>query len=342
MTWPHGTSDLRAPSDLHLDRPSSPGHPEVTVTVRPFPILLALTAGLLLGGCSAGQGDSSSEAAAPAAAGAKVAAGGSADSGSADSGTAKSSPQVRTDVAAAGTRRVRTAQLTIEVRQLPTAAARIRAAAQSLGGVVSTENSNFGPLPNEDSSPQGQSESVITVRVPEPQLETALSRIAAVGHELDRSTSSQDVTASIADLNSRVSSQTRSVARIRDLMNRADSLQDVVLLESELSKREADLESIQAQQRVLSDQADLATITVTLRTPNSVVAAAKDDDGFLAGLRQGWHAVAASTTVVLTVLGALLPVAVVLVLLGWPGYLLFRRLRPRATTPGATTPGATT
>jgi hypothetical protein len=313
------------------------------VTVRPFPILLALTLGLFLGGCSASQDSASSSgsAAAPAAADQRAAGQKVADAGSLASGTApKSNAEAQTSVAAAGARRVRTAQLPIEVKQLPTAAARVRAAAEALGGVVSAETSSFPSAPGDGAGAKSDAaaESVITVRVPEPRLDDALNRIAAVGHELNRSATSQDVTASIADLNSRVSSQTRSVARIRDLMDRAKSLQDVVLLESELSKREADLESIQAQQRVLSDQADLATITVTLHTPDSVVATTTDDDGFLAGLRQGWHAVAASTTVVLTVLGALLPVAIVLTLLGWPGYLLFRRLRPRPATPPPATP----
>lgn len=303
--------------------------------VRPFPILLALALGLALGGCGGGAQEGSSEgaAAAPAAAGAAGAKVAADSSGRAAESNTASQP----NVAAATTRRVRTAQLTVEVPQLPAAVAKVRAAAESFGGLVSAENSSF---PLAEQGHPSTAESVITVRVPEPQLDSALDRIAGVGHELDRSTSSQDVTATIADLDSRVSSQTRSVARIRDLMNRAKSLQDVVLLESELSKREADLESVQAQQRVLNDQANLATITVTLRTPDSVAAkTTPNDDGFLAGLRQGWHAVTASTTVVLTVLGALLPVAVVLVVFGWPGYLIWRRFRRRSTptaTPAAT------
>jgi hypothetical protein len=117
---------------------------------------------------------------------------------------------------------------------------------------------------------------------------------------------------------------------VRDLLNRAKSLQDVVLLESEVARREADLESIQARQRALADQADLATLTVTLHTPPPATAKppTKDDGGFLIGLRQGWHAVTVSTTLVLTILGAMLPVTVALALFGWPSYLLYRRLRP--------------
>jgi hypothetical protein len=119
------------------------------------------------------------------------------------------------------------------------------------------------------------------------------------------------------------------VARVRDLLDRASSLQDVVLLEAELSRRESDLESIQARQRALVDKAALATITVTLHSPGAV-ADEPEDAGFLAGLDGGWTALKASTTVVLTVLGYLLPVAVVVAIIGFPAYLL-RRRRPASS-----------
>jgi hypothetical protein len=211
----------------------------------------------------------------------------------------------------------------------------VRAAAVALGGIVSSESSGF--LPATDVSGDGRAESseavpvvgqsVITVRVPEPKLDDALARLGAVGREVDRSTSTEDVTATIADLDSRVTTQARSVARVRDLLAKAKSLSDIVLLESEVARREADLESIQARQRALADQADLATVTVTLRTPQASTATSSDgSQGFLGGLHQGWHAVERSTTLVLTVLGAALPVGVALALIGWPSFLLYRRV----------------
>jgi hypothetical protein len=125
------------------------------------------------------------------------------------------------------------------------------------------------------------------------------------------------------------------VTRVRDLLNRATSLPDIVLIEAELSKREADLEAVQARQRVLADQAALSTITVTLRTPTSpsVTKPNKDDNGFTSGLHKGWHALTASTTVLLIVLGAVLPIALVLAGLIGPGYLLFRRINRRFSGP---------
>lgn len=223
------------------------------------------------------------------------------------------------------TRLVRTAEITVEVKSVSAAARTVRTAAVTLGGIVSNESTK---LPVSTENDTGEQQSAITLRVPEPKMDEALTRISGVGRELDRSTTSDDVTATIVDLDSRVATQTKSVARVRDLLDRASSLQDVVLLESELARRESDLESIQARQRALVDKAALATITVTLHSPG-VAVDEPEEAGFLTGLDGGWTALKASTTVVLTVLGALLPVSVVIVVLGIPAYLVRRRLKPQ-------------
>jgi len=304
--------------------------------------LVSLLCVLLLGGFLAGCGaandssDTAGSAAAPAA-------------NSQSGGKAAAEAVQPADVAkAAGadtavTRLVRTAEITLEVKNVAAAARSVRTAAVTLGGIVSTENTKFPATAEADdsgSTANADQRSEITLRVPEPKMDAALDKVAVVGRELDRSTTSDDVTATIVDLDSRVATQTRSVARVRALLDRAISLQDVVLLESELARRESDLESIQAQQRTLVDKAALATITVTLRSPGAA-AEEPDEAGFLTGLDGGWTALKASTTVVLTVLGALLPIGVVIAVIGIPAYYLRRWLRARSPEqiPAAAAPG---
>jgi hypothetical protein len=319
---------------------------------RVLPLLLVLTLGGLVTGCSAS--DSGSTAAAPARA---AASGGSAaDSGfgavapgEALAGSGTADKAAVPNPAAAVTRLIRTAQITVQVPNLAVAAAKVRTEATALGGIVSAETTGSAtdPQPADDTGnsskttvpEQTPQQSVITIRVPEPRMDEALNQVTSVGKVLDRSTTSKDVTASIADLDSRVKTQTRSVNRIRNLLDTATSLKDIVLIEGELSKREADLESLQAQQRVLADKADLSTITVTLRTPAAVAAVthALDDAGFMTGLRNGWDALLATIIVVLTVVGALLPFVIIVLLIGVPGYLAYRRFRPRQTPPPTTT-----
>ena len=108
---------------------------------------------------------------------------------------------------------------------------------------------------------------------------------------------------------------------------------DVATVEAELSKREADLESMQAKQRSLADLTALSTITVNLlgRAATPIAPSAR---GFVGGLRGGWHAFVVTLDGLLVVFGAVLPF---LVVLGLPVILLLwwrrRARRPRPADP---------
>ena len=226
--------------------------------------------------------------------------------------------------------------MTIEVDQLTAPAARIRQAAVDLGGFVSNETTGYAapgsPVTTTDASGKAETrqalagQSVLVLRIPEPKLSQALDRAAGVGKELSRSSSAEDVTGDIADLTSRTATQKASVARVRELLAGAKTLQEVVLLESELTKRESELEALQARLATLADRADLATLTVVLQTP-AVDTTPTEENRFMQGLRNGWNALLDSTGVLITVAGALLPFALVGALVGYPLWRLARRRR---------------
>ena len=75
-----------------------------------------------------------------------------------------------------------------------------------------------------------------------------------------------DVTAQVADVDARVRrrARRRSPGCARSWTKATSRSRDVVTLEAELSRRQADLESLQAQQRMLADQTAQATVTVRL------------------------------------------------------------------------------
>lgn len=317
---------------------------------------LTVVAALALAGCSS-VGESNASAGSSSAAGGGAAAEAAVPAaGDASSGKAGSAGTTRAlDAAAIKPRVVRTAQVVVQVDdQLAAAAAKVRAVALSLGGTVATETTTYADTGETTtsapdaavttgagaSSPPAKAarpgESVMVLRVPTDALDRALTLLtgpAGVGKELSRSATSQDVTGDLADLQSRVATQRASVARVRALLAQATSLQQVVTIESEVTKRESDLEAAEARQAALADRADFATLTVDLRTPAVVPPPPPGEpNAFLDGLSSGWHAVTASTAVVLTVLGALLPIAVVVAVLGAP-VLWWLRRRRRAAGP---------
>lgn len=213
---------------------------------------------------------------------------------------------------------IRTARLTVEVRDLPGASAAVRDTVASVGGFVAAEHTV-------DRS------SSFTLRVPSDRLDEVMGRLAGTGTVTERYGQAEDVTDQLVDVQSRVATQRASVARVRALLERANTVGEVVAVESELASREAELDSLQRRLASLNGRVTLSTLTVALN-PTPVVAPAPDD-GFLAGLTAGWRAFVASMGGALTVLGAVLPFAVALAVLAG-GVLLGRRAvrRHRAAT----------
>ncbi|HEX5089233.1 MAG TPA: DUF4349 domain-containing protein [Nocardioides sp.] len=176
----------------------------------------------------------------------------------------------------------------------------------------------------------------MVVRVPTADFDHAMTELEKVGTLVSSKRQSQDVTTQVLDMDARVEAQRRSIERIQVLFDSATSIKDVMSIESELSRRQADLESLESQQRYLADQTSMSTITLSVERTSKARPQSKadhDDTGFLSGLAGGWGAMKSFLVGASTVAGALLPwlvLALVLVVPGWP---LARRLRRRTATP---------
>lgn len=189
-----------------------------------------------------------------------------------------------------------------------------------------------GSIANEESSADDEGRTdlqQLELRVPSKLFGTAMDEISKLGKLVDRSRNSEDVTTQVIDINARVRSQKLSLARIEALMARAETLSQVISIESQLSQRQAELDSLEQQQKYLADQTAESTINVYLSLPDEEATEDGDDDanGFIAGLEDGWDAFRSTTSGVLQGLGAVLPFGVVLALLGAPAALAWRRRR---------------
>lgn len=329
---------------------------------------LLLAASLAVAGCSDTGSAGSDKAAAPAVGSQDN--NGAADNGSGsgslengDNGTgAKSAPSGAPDSGAtsdkaattgttgndgkrtapsAPTYLVRTANLTVRTPKVGDALDKARAMAADAGGYAGTEDTSVDA--------KGHEQSTIQLRVPAAAYDGLLTRLAGLGKLMDRKVSVEDVTGQVVDVESRIKSQQASVTRVRKLMDQAGSLSDVVSLERELSTREADLESLEAQQASLRERTNLATVTLRLVEPPVKPAAKKPapkphHDGFWTqvghALGGGWHAFYVTVRGVLVVVSVVLPFLVV-ALAGLIGYRLLRRRWPRQEPPSMTPRGWT-
>ncbi|MBJ7904259.1 DUF4349 domain-containing protein [Streptomyces sp. NPDC091385] len=273
-----------------------------------------LVASLALAGCSAAGGGSD-------ASGKSMADGPARQSGAAGAGGGASDAKT-------GDRRVprvtasaiiRTASLTVQVKDVPKALDDARTTTEDAGGFVGDETTT------RDAG--GHERTRVVLRVPTAKYDEVMTALQGTGKLLERNAKAEDVTDQVVDVESRIKSQRASVARVRELMDRAEKLSDVVALEGELSTRESDLESLLAQQSSLKDRTSLATITLSLSATPVHKAAAKDDDpGFLDALSGGWSAFLATLRWVTVVVGAVLPFAALAAVLA---FLWLRLVRPR-------------
>ncbi|MEU7059729.1 DUF4349 domain-containing protein [Streptomyces sp. NPDC046197] len=197
---------------------------------------------------------------------------------------------------------IRTASLTVQVRDVPKALDAARTAAETAGGYVGDETTS-----RDD---EGNEQTRVVLRVPTDRYDQVMTALRGTGRLVDRTAKAEDVTDQVVDVDSRVRSQRASVARVRALMDRASSLSDVVTLESELSRREADLEALLAQQASLKDRTSLATITLSLSRTPVPEAAHHDRPGFGDALAGGWHVFVTLVRWIALAFGAVLPFAV--------------------------------
>jgi hypothetical protein len=165
-------------------------------------------------------------------------------------------------------------------------------------------------------------------------------QVARLGKVTSRGQTSSDVTQQSIDIASRLATQKASVARIRALLAHATKISDIVAIEGELSQRESDLESMEAQLKGLDDAVDLSTLTVSLNAQGAPRPKPHDNTGFVAGLSSGWDAFLTSLVAVLTVFGALLPFGIVLALVALPVLVLWRRRRVGPPAPVRPAPEA--
>ncbi len=210
---------------------------------------------------------------------------------------------------------VRTAQLTVEVADPAAAARSVRTAAAAAGGLVAQEQADT-------------TGSWLVLRVPSAGLDRLVDDLAALGSVLARAAHAEDATAQVVDLDSRVATQRASVTRVRALLAQAASVGDVVAVESELARREADLESLERRLAALRGRVALSTLTVELRGAAAPPPAAAPP-GFGSGLGAGWAGLRAVGTALATAAGFLLPFLPLLAAAGVVVWVVRRRRRRR-------------
>ena len=214
---------------------------------------------------------------------------------------------------------IRTGFLSLSVDSPSDTADQITEVVEAVGGRIASR-SDYTPVDF------GQPSSYLEARIPSEARDATVTSLQGLGDVQEVSLNTVDVSLQKVDLDARIQVLVAAIIRLNELLVEAASTSDLIAVESALSERQAELDSLQSQRDYLSDQTLFATLSISVITPADATPA--DPDGFLDGIVRGWESILAFFAGTLVWAGILVPwvgLAALAVLLG----ILIRRLRRR-------------
>ncbi len=170
---------------------------------------------------------------------------------------------------------------------------------------------------------------MLVLRIPSTKVDATVDKLKKLGEVEEIIISATDVTAQVQDIEARIRALQASVDRLTTLLTTATDVKVLIEIESSLSQRQGELESMLTQQRSIGDSVSMATLTLTLI---SVADAPVDPPvTFLTGLETGWNSFTTFISGMVVVFGVLLPWIVFFGLITF-AILYIVRLRRRLTS----------
>jgi hypothetical protein len=182
----------------------------------------------------------------------------------------------------------------------------------------------------------------VSIRVPADALDAVIAALDDIGDMSSTRVDTQDATSQAVDLRARIDAARASVERLTELLAQSGSVGDLVQVETALSQRQAELESLEQQLASLEGQVAMASLSVSLLAQAPPVE--PDPAGFGDGLEAGWNGLLTALNAIVIALGFLLPwlaLAAAVWLAVWAARRLGRRRRrvPRPSSEGGDADG---
>jgi hypothetical protein len=257
-----------------------------------------LVAALSLAGCSSAVlsgGSSGSSASGGTASHSDAVAPGIATDGSAGTVKAGTAPEagkaVDRSVIVTGT-------VTVTASDPISSAAKAVAIVEAAGGRIDGRTENAAANGDRGSA-------TLVLRIPAAKLSATLDALKKLGRADQVQLDSADVTTQSQDLDARITAARATIARLLQLESTATDTTNLIAIETAIGDRQAELESMEAQQRGLADQVSMSTVTLQLRS-DAAAPPIKPAD-FWSGLGTGWQAFAGFWAAVLVAFGVLIP-----------------------------------
>ena len=151
---------------------------------------------------------------------------------------------------------ITTYRLTIETKKYDFVMNDIKESVSNLGGYIESENSrDYGSNRNTD----------LILRIPTKNVNEWLDKINDYGTITSKNQTTENVTLEYVDLESRLQAYKSERDVLFNLLEKAETLNDILMIQSQLTEVNYKIESHESRLRALDDLIDYTTITLNLR-----------------------------------------------------------------------------
>ena len=173
--------------------------------------------------------------------------------------------------------------LRIQVEDIEKRAAEVKGFVSKYGGYLANEA-------NEQLS--NTREWSFSLRIPQQHFSKAMEELAGLGNYIaERRVTGQDVTQEYVDNEARLKTKLAAEQQFIEIMRRARTVSEVLDVQNYLRQIREEIEVMQGRQKFLRNQADMATITLTLYVPQRMPPSPREGFWYSLSdsLERGWN-----------------------------------------------------
>lgn len=172
-----------------------------------------------------------------------------------ESGKAESQLRAEKD-SGDGSKLIYTADLNLETTTFDETVKNLSALVEELGGWTQSSSVSYGG--------SGYRYGSYAVRVPKEKFSTFLTRAGELAHVTYTSSNVEDVSEMYYDTAGRLETQKTKLARLQDLLAKAENMEDIITIESAISEAESQIESLAGEMKHYDSQVDYSTVQFSL------------------------------------------------------------------------------
>lgn len=163
-------------------------------------------------------------------------------------------------VAATSQKLIKTVSLSMETKEFDPLLENIRSKVEELGGYIeSSEISGSSYY-----SVQENRYAWLTLRIPADKLDGFVTVVSELGNVTSKNESVEDITLQYVDVEGRKQALETEQARLLELLERAETMEDIIAIESRLSEVRYELQSYGSTLRTYDNQVNYSTVSIRI------------------------------------------------------------------------------